>query len=258
MLNIFLPFPQTDDTISKIILDENSYKRFVKEYLETISAISKESSVKLFYDSDNIRYFIDACKKFENEHYLNEAENQIRKFIPQNSNDIQNKTIKDGNCIYVLWNSNKSPCVEQTSKIIEEIAERIICYQNEKFILFNISENIETDRDVLLVCKDARHILDLPKFARIPYITDKYSLDLWLATNHIVEFSLLNKSCFTSTKKIEQGQRVYKEIKADRYWYLDNLHKDHYEVFDSNGEYIGKANLRGEINKTKKSRRIKL
>jgi len=260
MLNIFLPFPQTDDTISKIILDEISYKQFVKEYSEAISAISKENRVKLFYDSDNINCFIDACREFENECYLNKAENQIRSIIPQNSTNIKGKFIRDESCIYVLWNSDKFPYVKLTLKIIEEIAERIISNQNEKFLLFNISKNIETDRDVLLVCKDDKHSQDLPKFARIQYIIDEHSLDSWLSRNHIVEFTLPNNNNFKETKLVENGERVYLEIKTGNYWYLDNLHKTHYEVCDSNGNHIGEANLQGEIDRTKKvkGRTIKL
>jgi predicted ATPase len=51
---------------------------------------------------------------------------------------------------------------------------------------------------------------------------------------------------------------VYKEISTNRYWYLDNLHKDHYEVFNAMGEHIGVANLQGEIDTSKreKGRRI--
>jgi len=260
MLNVFLPFPQTKDTISKIIADEISYKRFVKEYSETISAISRKNSVKLFYDSDNIKYFIEACREFENDCYLNKAENQIRGIIPQNSTDIKDKgkSKKDESCIYVLWNSNEFPYIKLTLKIIEEIAERIILYQNEenekneKFLLFNISKNIETDRNVLLVCKDDKHSQDMPKFAHIPYIIDKCGLDSWLSKNHIGTLSLSNNNNFEETKLFKQGKQVYQEIKTGNYWYLDNLHKNHYEVFDSNKNHIGEANLQGEIDRTKK------
>jgi len=233
MLNVFLPFPQTgDDTFKKIIVDEISYKQFVKEYSEAISAISKKNSVKLFYDSDNINYFFDACRGFEKDCYMNKAKNQIRSIISKNSTDIKikGKSIKDESCIYVLWNSNKFPYIELTLKIIEEISERIILYQNEKFLLFNISKNIETDRDVLLVCKDGKHSQDLPKFVRIPYIIDKCGLDLWLVKNHIVEFTLPDNNNFEETKLFVQGKRVYKETKTGNYWHLDNSHKTHIKL----------------------------
>jgi hypothetical protein len=63
------------------------------------------------------------------------------------------------------------------------------------------------------------------------------------------EFSLLDRNRFSKTKKIEQGQCVYLETATNHYWYFDNLHKDHYEVFNRNKEHIGAANLQGEINR---------
>lgn len=45
-----------------------------------------------------------------------------------------------------------------------------------------------------------------------------------------------------------QGATVYKEKSTGYYWYLDNFHKTHYEVFDKTGKkHIGEANLDGKI-----------
>jgi hypothetical protein len=52
---------------------------------------------------------------------------------------------------------------------------------------------------------------------------------------------------FSKTNFVEQGQPVYQEIATSYYWYLDNLHKNHYEVFNYNGDHIGIADLNGEI-----------
>jgi hypothetical protein len=57
-----------------------------------------------------------------------------------------------------------------------------------------------------------------------------------------------NEECYRKTGRIRQGQQVYLEIVTGYSWYLDNLHKKHYEVFDSNEMHIGTANLNGEIN----------
>ncbi|MDL2312813.1 hypothetical protein LJC68_08055 [Bacteroidales bacterium OttesenSCG-928-B11] len=67
----------------------------------------------------------------------------------------------------------------------------------------------------------------------------------------IVAFSLKNASIFTRTSLIEQGQTVFREILTNRYWYLDNLHKSHYEVFDDIGNHIGVADLLGNVDTTK-------
>ena len=59
------------------------------------------------------------------------------------------------------------------------------------------------------------------------------------------EFSLDDESRFNRTNYVVQGQTVRYEFGRRRHWYLDNLHKDHYEVFDHNGDHLGEADLDG-------------
>ncbi|MDR3188014.1 MAG: hypothetical protein LBT94_02360, partial [Prevotellaceae bacterium] len=42
-----------------------------------------------------------------------------------------------------------------------------------------------------------------------------------------------NTKRFRRTGQDRQGQQVYQEIETGYYWYLDNFHKTHYEVFSS-------------------------
>lgn len=67
------------------------------------------------------------------------------------------------------------------------------------------------------------------------------------------------KNYVEKTNKIVQGQSVYKVIrncgnnllrKGDQL-YLDNLHKNHLEVFDRNGQFKNVLNLNGTQNATK-------
>lgn len=68
----------------------------------------------------------------------------------------------------------------------------------------------------------------------------------------IYSFSLKDGTRFQKDGRIVQGQNVYREIDTGYYWYLDNLHKNHYEVFDGNGQHIGTANTDGVIDPSKK------
>ncbi|WP_311378816.1 hypothetical protein [Alloprevotella tannerae] len=68
----------------------------------------------------------------------------------------------------------------------------------------------------------------------------------------IYSFSLKDGTRFQKDGRIFQGQNVYREIDTGYYWYLDNLHKNHYEVFDRNGQHIGTANTDGVIDPSKK------
>ncbi|MDR1181277.1 MAG: hypothetical protein LBL13_04810 [Bacteroidales bacterium] len=252
VLNFFLLLPQTNGIILDIIQNECSYKQFVKEISDTISVLRRDNSMKLFYDSDNINTFIETCKEFESETYLANAATQIRSFISTKSIDVHDNPTKDNRCIYVLWNLDKLPNVEYAPEIITETVERMCLYPDGKFLLLNILEEIKTDRDVLLVCKDAKHISELPVFARIPYVTDKSELESWISLNYIPIFSLLDKSRFTKTKLIVQGQSVFQENHTSRYWYLDNFHKTHYEVFDDTGKHLGESDSQGQIDFSKK------
>lgn len=68
-----------------------------------------------------------------------------------------------------------------------------------------------------------------------------------------VQFSLKDTTCFIKTSYIVQGKPVYKEKNTNCYWYLDNFHKTHFEVFDSNGVHIGIADLNGVVNTNKRN-----
>ncbi|OEG22544.1 hemagglutinin [Enterococcus ureilyticus] len=62
------------------------------------------------------------------------------------------------------------------------------------------------------------------------------------------------KGNITKTNKKYQGQSVYKvdkkigNLKKNDQIYLDGLHKDHLEVFDSNGNLRTILNLDGTVN----------
>ncbi len=68
----------------------------------------------------------------------------------------------------------------------------------------------------------------------------------------IHSFSLKDFKLFKKDGRVVQGQSVYVQIATGYYWYLDNLHKDHYEVFDSKGRHIGIASMDGVINQRKR------
>ncbi|MFA9501120.1 hypothetical protein ACERCG_12055 [Mannheimia sp. E30BD] len=75
------------------------------------------------------------------------------------------------------------------------------------------------------------------------------------------EFGQNLSQILTKTSKRYQGQTIYEVNKSELGFkkgdqiYLDNLHKDHLEVFDRNGNFKGVYNLDGSLNaeKTKNS-----
>ena len=67
------------------------------------------------------------------------------------------------------------------------------------------------------------------------------------------------KKCLEKTKIINQDQSVYRVkenlreygLKKGDQLYLDNMHKDHLEVFDKRGNFSTVLNLDGTYNKEK-------
>ncbi|MFP3040699.1 hypothetical protein LQZ19_02645 [Treponema primitia] len=262
-LNTFLLLPQEEDDICKIITDEISFNNIIGNVLCLLNFIRKDKGIKIYYDSKNIKIFLDMCDAFITGHYLENAKYKLENFLTRKSIDIQNKILRDGTCNYLLYTYNKYPVVNNnnTPEIIIVVVENIINYPDQKHLLINVVDHIESCRDVLLVIKDAKHIAGLPKFVRIPFVTEKGELELWLHTNDRAKFSLFNKNSFSRKKgAVVQGKPVFMENKTGYYWYMDNLHKDEYEVFNQNGEHVGTANLNGDFDQTKciKGRKINL
>ncbi len=88
------------------------------------------------------------------------------------------------------------------------------------------------------------------KFYRISFFPDFDSLKKYCYTNRFIYFSL-DTGDFNKLGKKEQGQPIYKELRTGFYWYLDNLHKNHYEVFDRNCKHVGEASLEGVLDRSK-------
>lgn len=87
---------------------------------------------------------------------------------------------------------------------------------------------------------------------KIPCYKDWDSLWKYLEDKQLFSFSLNDTTKFEKCSYTVQVAAVYKEKTTGRYWYMDNLHKTHYEVFDHLGKkHIGEAGLDGVIDKTK-------
>lgn len=253
ILNLYIALPQTDEIILDIVEEyNNSFKPFLKQLSDQFSSLRKDKSIKLFYDSENIQMFLNSCLQWEKEGYLKNPIYILQQIFGISAINIRTKPIRDRNFIYILWNFDNAPTAQYAPEIISQICEKIIQNPAESHVYFNLNEEISTCRNVILVFKDAKHIQSMPsQFVKIPYILTKEELDLWIKTNHIQDFSLFNKIKFARTGKIYHGKPIFKEIETDYYWYLDNFHKNEYEVFDSNCNHIGTATFNGVLDTTK-------
>lgn len=111
----------------------------------------------------------------------------------------------------------------------------------------------EYAKNCLVLFQDAIHKPEYPKeFIKVPCYKDWDSLWKYLEDKQLFSFSLNDTTKFEKCSYTVQGAAVYKEKTTGCYWYMDNLHKTHYEVFDHLGKkHIGEAGLDGVIDKTK-------
>jgi len=143
--------------------------------------------------------------------------------------------------------------VQLANDILSEITERYCLYPGETYLLLNFANALSIKSEFVSVFKDAKHIRHLPsQFIQIPHVAERNELEIWLATYHQLTFSLLDRTRFQRTSYVQHGKPIFKEVDTGYLWYLDNLHKDHYEVFNAQRQHIGIADMKGEIDHSKK------
>jgi hypothetical protein len=254
-IKIFFLFPQEDDDI--LALDN---PEMAKEIIQTAVKLRQTirqhyNGIELFYDSNNLKTFLQKIAVLFDNEYLQKPATQL-KISLQRATDWRTSTVQQPECSYVLWFLEQFEVKAVNNGTLAEMAERMLSQTTEKYLLLNIHQSIRINRQFLPVFKDCLHIACLP--VHIEFISDEKEFQLWWdvyqKTEGISHFSLLERQRFTKTRLVEQGKTVYKEVSTNRYWYLDNLHKDHYEVFNAQGEHIGVASLQGNIDSSKKEK----
>lgn len=102
-----------------------------------------------------------------------------------------------------------------------------------------------------LVLFEESHIdSSLPKdFLKIPAFPTCAELSDFCMKEGLISFSITDKSRFDQDALLsrQQGTFVGQERSTGDFWYLDQLHKDHYEVFSRHREHKGEADLNGEL-----------
>lgn len=133
---------------------------------------------------------------------------------------------------------------------LKHLVARYIC----EGTFFICVDNAACTNNQLVMFQDAPHLEEYPKaFVKIPCFNEFGNIRSYLIEQGALSFSLDNEDLFKKCNGIViQGANVYREISTGRYWYLDMLHKNHYEVFDKTGNrHIGEADLRGNIDSSK-------
>lgn len=102
---------------------------------------------------------------------------------------------------------------------------------------------------------DAKHKDEYPnQFVKVPCFTTLGGLMEYAQNFGVFSFSLQDGTNFDKCNNISpiQGATVFRNKKTGYYWYMDMLHKNHYEVFDKTGVHLGEADMNGTLDTSKK------
>lgn len=122
----------------------------------------------------------------------------------------------------------------------------------------SLAESCERDKVVMsFICTDyntAKLYVNKNSFSiKIDNLFDqKVMFRLVRERGLVVDFSLTDTSRFKRTHLNIHGKVVYKELKTNCFWHLDNLHRDHYEVYNSEEAHIGTADLAGNVDPSRR------
>jgi len=251
-LHAFVLLPHNDESILKIGEHESDFVEFIKGIHSVIKHVQSQQDTSLYYDDENIAIFLQKCSEIIDESYLQKPENILRQTLGRTARNLKVHKRRESDCIYLQWMLDDLS-VQLANDILSEIAERCDLYPEETYLLLNFANALSTENEFVSVFKDAKHLRHLPgQFIQIPHVTEQDELEIWLVTNHQLAFSLLDKIRFQRTSYVQQGKPIFREIDTGHLWYLDNFHKDHYEVFNAQRQHIGIADLQGKIDSSKK------
>lgn len=254
-VNIFLLFPKTDDEI--LAFEEEKLYKDIPDQLSCISKVLKQYQVnyRLLYNSKDIDFFCNKAEEIFNGEYLGKIRTQILTLLNKKSTDLNGKRCYKTDCSYNKWVDSSVELVENI--LFRSATDSFIGNKDEKTVIVSLLNNDVWHRDIMPIIKDAKHYDNLPVLCNIPYFNPANTFVEWFNTNisnH--SFSLLNVSKFERTNKIYpiSKRRIYLEKQTNRYWYYDYFHRDnkeHYEVFDRNGEHLGEADRNGFVDESK-------
>ena len=146
--------------------------------------------------------------------------------------------------------------VESASPIYKEDIRGLLNIMScNSGITFCIYDHTSYPKDTLTIFRDCLNKPEYPDtfFKLKSFSTVESALDFFKA-NNIIPYFTLEGNCDFEITKIQpvQGASVYRQKKTGHLWYLDNLHKTHFEVFESQGKkHLGEATIDGVLDRSK-------
>ena len=244
----FLLFPENDDELIALADEPERQNAIVKKIAQSVAFARSKPSVELYYDHENVNTFLTKLGLL-NEPYLNNIRTQILRLFGKTSIDLRFKPQKGDNTFFYQFLSGQLtlivPCLG-----LQEFTERTYQFNLKNQLVFDLSDCTErTTAHFYLIREDMAQHPSLPEFLCLPFVYLQADFENWLNENTDKTPIVQDPTRFRKTNRPpQQGQPVYEESKTGYLWYLDNLHKDHYEVYNKQGEHIATANLEGNLN----------
>lgn len=171
---------------------------------------------------------------------------RFKSLLSKTARDWQKQAVHQATEQYVLVENLQ----HVTGTSIAEIAERKLQQSELAYLLINFSySNFQTNHPTFSLCRLISVIKNQnPPKIDLDCLDNEEAFEQWV-TDKLDKRNFLerNSARFQKTTYIVQGQAVYIEVKTACYWYLDNLHKDHFEVFNKQGQHLGYSNLQGVL-----------
>lgn len=159
-----------------------------------------------------------------------------------------------------------------TDTCIAEVTERKLIQTDLISLLLNFCQSKYGDLtqlkvikneslEVFIDCADSKDALQT--WLEVVFMLSRYQYDYTTQTPPTDEQTILSDTIRfkLSSLPLCAGRKIYREVQANRYWYVDNLHYGyaaHVEVFDLQGRHIGEASLDGKIDLTKQDQQKRI
>ena len=184
---------------------------------------------------------------------------RFKRLLKDDLKDWQNQKKHKINDDYVLIDTSEN--ITNTS--IAEAAERKLQQNETVFLLVNfINSNFKTSHQKYLLCQVIAVSKNQQPHIELDCLNNTAAFEQWVK-DKLYQLSFLDKNPqrFTKTNKISiLNTVIYIEDKTKYYWYFDNYHNTHFEVFNKLEIHLGEANLDGILdpNKADKKKNYKL
>ena len=166
-----------------------------------------------------------------------------------------------------LYSSSEKDIHDVSNTSIAEVTERTLQNPNNNYLLVNFINSIfcvenfqhPDIHECFFIPIVKNNSKDVP--VKLDSLDNKTALENWLREKQVLkdpelEDCLKDTTRFEKTSIICQGRSVYQEISTQYFWYLDNLHRSHFEIFDSTGKHhIRVGDLEGNSRESAKKER---